>query len=607
MKKGLLISATLALALGVGVAVGAHQVSSKEVAADGTTIYCKMQYDWWTDSGAAIGAYYWKDGENSPLSWPGTRMSPVQNDDYVWKTTIPTGYDKVIFTRMNPSDEGNQDWGAKTADLNVPTDDNVLYTISSSSATWGDPGVAGSWGTYEEPGPNDRMIAPVIDLGSLVNIEGFHYPEVHFYDAAGGTFSVYAPLHQVTGSVYSAHVTYHHNRVIDTVEFLFKEGEEDKFSEPLSFTPINKNAFEFKFNETWNEGDGGKWDVTAPSGHYGVPRLQQGSGGFGSVSFEADYEKQMYYATITVTDPSKYIQICYSYWNYGAVREASAFKQCINYDLNSFQLSAGTYDVFCYNSFEDNGVFEIKKYGDAQETKIYYVTNSADPTVDYIYSWGGTQQFGGFPGTAITAVEGVQELSRNGVVHFQGGDAKLIYQIPVTIGYPTGDEMFMFNNGTSEYKSAERELYSEGAYWWTGDPNNTAGDAIEFINLVETFRHTANDSICEIVQSNAQTLVNCYNAFTKEEQETYIDCTTVYSWTDTTKTSSKLYTYKEVMERLSLIAGIDLSSYGSGERIVTDTTSTVDSNSLIAVVSIISIVSLSSVAILVVIKKRKHN
>ena len=605
MKKGLLISATLALALGVGVAVGARQVSSKEVAADGTTIYCKMQYDWWTDSGAAIGAYYWKDGEDSPLSWPGTRMSPVQNDDYVWKTTIPTGYDKVIFTRMNPSDEGNQDWGAKTADLNVPTDDNVLYTISSSSAVWGNPGVAGSWGEYEEPGPDDRMITLTVDLGSLVNIEGFHDPEVHYYDASYHTFEAWAPLHQLTGTLYTVNVTYYHTRDINCVDFLFKEGSTDKFSSSVSINSRNKYAYEFSFQDTWTQKSEELWVWDIAKDSEGLSHVR--GGGFEDTEFSIDFEKKMYYATVTVSSSSTAVQIYFARWGRGIVRAASIAKYCENYSTSSFYLQEGTYDIFGYNSYEDEGVFEIKKYGDAQETKIYYVTNSADPTVDYIYSWGGTQQFGAFPGTAITAVEGVQELSRNGVVHFQGGDAKLIYQIPVTIGYPIGDEMFMFNNGTSEYKSAERELHPEDAYWWTGDPNNTAGDAIEFINLVETFRHAANDSICEIVQSNAQTLVNCYNGFTKEEQETYIDCTTVYSWTDTTKTSSKLYTYKEVMERLSLIAGIELSSYGSGERIVTDTTSTVDSNSLIAVVSIISIVSLSSVAILVVIKKRKHN
>ncbi len=115
------------------------------------TVYCKAAQDWWRADGAAVGVYAFK-GETHNAEWPGVRMIAVEGETDLWKADIDTAaYSAIIFTRMNPSNEGGQDWGAKTADLTIPADKD-LYTITSTSAVWGDPGVTGTWSVYgEEP------------------------------------------------------------------------------------------------------------------------------------------------------------------------------------------------------------------------------------------------------------------------------------------------------------------------------------------------------------------------------------------------------------------------------------------------------------------------
>lgn len=152
MKKGFLFTTALAMALTVGVAVGAHQGQTyKEVKADDAVVYCKMTYDWWKADGAAIGCYYWKSSDTSDHNaWPGDRMTIVDKDIDVWEFAVPEGYDQVIFTRINGTGDVS-DWGAKTGDLTIPTDGKNLYTITSKDAVWGDPGVEGEWSVYDEP------------------------------------------------------------------------------------------------------------------------------------------------------------------------------------------------------------------------------------------------------------------------------------------------------------------------------------------------------------------------------------------------------------------------------------------------------------------------
>ena len=270
---------------------------------------------------------------------------------------------------------------------------------------------------------------------------------------------------------------------------------------------------------------------------------------------------------------------------------------------------AGTYDIFIEDTFDGEGIISLKKHETETSASIYYVTNSPSATTDCIYSWGGEEQFGSFPGTPIAdlvTAEKARELTGNGVIHFQGGEtAKLIYEIDISIGYPDGDLMFMFNNGTSDYKSDERFIVDEAAYWWTGPANSEAGDAIEFLVYAEARRNAADSySVCNISEANAAAIINMYNAFDAEIRATYIDCTLVYTWTDKTHTASALFTYRKVVEELGKKFNLSVAGLSpSAELFAVDPSNA----NLVLIISIVALVSVSSLSLLVVLKKRKHN
>ena len=134
MKKILSILCVLSFAIG--------SVTAK-------TIYCKMEHSWWYSDGAVIGAYAWGGTAGTNANWPGVRMTRVEGMTNTWSIDIDeTKYKKIIFTRVNGS--GNiADWGAQTADLDIPTDDRNFYTITSSTPTWGGNNPCrGSWSSY---------------------------------------------------------------------------------------------------------------------------------------------------------------------------------------------------------------------------------------------------------------------------------------------------------------------------------------------------------------------------------------------------------------------------------------------------------------------------
>ena len=114
-----------------------------------TTVYCKMTQSWWTTDGAAVGVHYW-GGASAGTTWPGVRMTSVSGEEGMWSYDVPSDVTGLIFTRVNGSGT-IADWGAKTGDLTLPTDGKNLYTITSASAVWGDPGCTGEWSTYPAP------------------------------------------------------------------------------------------------------------------------------------------------------------------------------------------------------------------------------------------------------------------------------------------------------------------------------------------------------------------------------------------------------------------------------------------------------------------------
>ncbi len=139
---------TLAMILCVLMMFSTLMVGIVTNAASTVTLYCKCEQSWWKDAGAAVGVYYW--GGSSSTSWPGDRGTVVSGETDLWKFEVPSDSTGLIFTRVNGSGTVG-DWGAKTGDLTIPSNGDNLYTITSTSAVWGDPGVNGEWSTYTPP------------------------------------------------------------------------------------------------------------------------------------------------------------------------------------------------------------------------------------------------------------------------------------------------------------------------------------------------------------------------------------------------------------------------------------------------------------------------
>ncbi|MCQ2348800.1 MAG: alpha-amylase family glycosyl hydrolase [Paludibacteraceae bacterium] len=162
-------------------------------------IYCKMEQGWWKTDGAAVGCHSW--GTPGPgTSWPGVRMTPVAGQTDLWYVELDVAkVQNVIFTRVNPSG-AIADWGAKTKDLTIPADGKNLFTITSSSAVWGDPGCDGTWSMYDGPAPEPEKVCFGIVKGDGTYIagklnadytgEGVEYMMLNVPFEAGETFQL---------------------------------------------------------------------------------------------------------------------------------------------------------------------------------------------------------------------------------------------------------------------------------------------------------------------------------------------------------------------------------------------------------------------------------
>ncbi|MGN0235903.1 MAG: hypothetical protein ACI4BD_06305 [Paludibacteraceae bacterium] len=133
------------------------------------TLYCKMEYSWWTADGAAIAAYAWNSTDNTKnADWPGVLMTHPENDVTVWTTDIDTKFDKIIFVRVSST---GGDWGAKSADQTIPTDEKDLFTITSDTAVWGNPGCTGEWSVYVAPAEPIKNVYTVAGVTAILGSE----------------------------------------------------------------------------------------------------------------------------------------------------------------------------------------------------------------------------------------------------------------------------------------------------------------------------------------------------------------------------------------------------------------------------------------------------
>ena len=130
----------------------------------------------WTQANARFAAYFFGNGEK----WVSMSETVTVNGTKYYKVAVPSGYPKVIFCRMNPSNSTNN-WNNKwnqTGDLTIPTDGKNLFSIPSGA--WD--GSTTSWGNIE-------LTITYKDQGN-VNFSGTHgsgAPTKHKYDGGGTT------------------------------------------------------------------------------------------------------------------------------------------------------------------------------------------------------------------------------------------------------------------------------------------------------------------------------------------------------------------------------------------------------------------------------------
>lgn len=135
------------------------------------TIYFKTQ-QWWHKDDAASAAYYWEP--SAAPTWPGIRMTKVDGVADMWSVDVDTDkYKNIIFTRVNGS--GNvEDWGAKTQDLVIPTDDKNLFTLSTTEV-WGGSGASGTWSVYAPDAPKTYKDITITVVANAT-------PKIHYWE-----------------------------------------------------------------------------------------------------------------------------------------------------------------------------------------------------------------------------------------------------------------------------------------------------------------------------------------------------------------------------------------------------------------------------------------
>ena len=82
----------------------------------------------WNSDGAVIAAWLWSNNDDGV--W--RALTAVEGQEGLLEV-VATGYKNVIFRRFGPDQEigwGDDDWGGKTGDLTLPTDNKVVAIIS---------------------------------------------------------------------------------------------------------------------------------------------------------------------------------------------------------------------------------------------------------------------------------------------------------------------------------------------------------------------------------------------------------------------------------------------------------------------------------------------
>lgn len=296
------------------------------------------------------------------------------------------------------------------------------------------------------------------------------------------------------------------------------------------------------------------------------------------------------------TDHIYYTEVDPSITNFIFLRAASTmphgWTEGTNYwnKTDNCEDSTGNHNYFVFGGYS-YGDFSFYK-----DSYIYYVSDSSASTENKIYSWRSNDHYGSYGGWSGAYIADLGDATmvlgtENQTLYFNGVNRR-IYRIP----YVSCDKYLLINwNGSSQ--SSNKTFANGYGYTWEDDGTGNgmdpqaAGAAIEFLIKAEDKRNAASYqgkewSVCGISKSDAASLISDYNSLSTKAKS-YVNASSTYTWVSASSSVQQQVSYSEIINRLSIIAGVSASS-----AIITGLNSKTTTNSIIVVV----VVSITAIA-----------
>ena len=392
---------------------------------------------------------------------------------------------------------------------------------------------------------------------------------VHTYTDGVGE-DKYFQMYQIeeNSRCFQVNATFPESYSYNRVQFKYQVSEDTKWATPYNSSGSKASHSQHISCSTTSKGEGWTFSLGASSIYVRYNDVDY--------DFVEDVANARFVASDVVSDgnSSHYYTLRYrESWNYTYATLTTASKEHTpgSYGDGWTHLNEGVYDIVLKNNNSDNGVIEIKKHVN-QGTFIYYVTQSESATNDYIYTFGGEEQFGAFPGTKITEIEGVRSYfadSTDFKYNYLGHAStisRVVYRIPVIAGYPS-DTGVAFNVGNNSHQTKDFTLEAENAYIWESDDpaqqwqSLNEGKALHFLIRSEKARMEttagtyAATSVCELSKETAISLYNEYAGLEEAAKNSINQCQ-VWTFKSKSTTEYENVDYYYVVEMIRVIAEI---------------------------------------------------
>ena len=413
---------------------------------------------------------------------------------------------------------------------------------------------------------------------------------------------------------FAANVNFLSGQTITGCQFIVTKDSKDFYSNDIALALNNTNEYlQFQWRMDTSTLSNAKWDVSeaTPAKRDSITLTYTDRA---NANFTADPKNNAFYindfaaleAQSEQTVNNRYLTFGssdYDYYFMYNLIEHDSKESYVKYGSEqwiSFK-EFGTYDFVLASSG-----LHIHKHEAAAASYVYYVSDSSEATNNKAYTFGGVgalnEQLGAWPGTAITSIPNVEEITK-GVVHFQNNNVR-IYKIPLNLGGDNDNHIIFNYNGSSQ--SNNLYLKPGTALWWSSDyqyTNDEAGKALDLIVQIENVRNAvvADDSdplhpikaysICGISQSDATTLINGYKALSADTRLSYIDCSKVLTYKADKTEGNEMVSFYDILAFLANKYSLSLSS-NDGLRATHQNDSTL--TIVIVVVSAISLITISA-------------